>query len=250
MTKLEWVQTDPNIWRSVDGRYVIVAQTLPEKPPRTVYQARRIDQAMAKAYPESGSMGFLLKESPWCWNEENSVHSAEAACERDLFLLTHPGTFNVPQDYPAVALSTFWWPSGNTGGRGALALVWKDGHLVVQLVGMHRRDEDSTEAGEYTEIDLTELGLVADPTALPTTKDHGPGPCTGCGAKAGKPHKDHCSHARCLVTGQQRLLCVYFGGSPAAGVEAVATNSQEEFERYFKTPTGHDCGSDIWRGEG
>jgi hypothetical protein len=64
-------------------------------------------------------------------------------------------------------------------------------------------------------------------------------------------HTARCSHARCLVTGQQRLLCVYFGGSPVAGLTALNTGRRQdmdEFEAFFKTPTGHDCGQDIWRG--
>jgi len=58
-----------------------------------------------------------------------------------------------------------------------------------------------------------------------------------------------CEIALCQVTGQQRLLCHYFGGSPAAGVEALTTGKQDEFEAYFKTPTGHDCGQDLWQGQ-
>ncbi|MEU5565512.1 hypothetical protein [Micromonospora musae] len=92
---------------------------LPERPVRTVYQARRIDDVTAAAYPTRENLGFLLEESPWQWNSENSensVHSAAAACERNLFRLTH--SFNVPDDYLAVALSGFWWPRDG-GGRGA-----------------------------------------------------------------------------------------------------------------------------------
>lgn len=249
MTELTWVETERGrVWRSACARYVIVAHTLGERPPRTMYQARRVDEMTAQAYPTRGDMGFLLEECCWCWNTENSLYSAEAVCERDRWALEHPGAFNVPDNHPAVALSTFWWPSGRSGDRGALAVVWKDDRLVVQLIGMGRHDEE-TRPGEYTEIDLTELGVVADRSALPMTTDHGPGPCTGCGAKVGKPHDELCSHARCLATGQQRLLCTYFGGSPVAGIEAVRTSAQEEFDRYFKTPTGHDCGHDLWKGE-
>jgi hypothetical protein len=247
---LTWLETDAGrVWRSVCGRYAIVAQTLPECPPRTVYQARRVDEMTARAYPQRGDLGILLQETPWCWNIDNSVHSAEAICERDRWMLAHPGAFHVPEDHPAVALATFWWPQGRTGGRGALSVVWKDNRLVAQVIGMHRTSEDAVAVGEYTEIDLTELGVTADPTTLATTTEHGPGPCSNCGAKVDTPHGECCERALCKVTGRQRLLCRYFGSSPTAGVEAMLTNTQVEFERYFKAPTGHDCGHDLWRGE-
>lgn len=245
MTEFQWVNSQPGVWRSLCGRYAIVTVALPERPARTVYQARRIDQATATAYPTRGDLGILLEESPWQWNRDNSVHSAEAVCGRDLFRLTH--SFSVPEDHPAVALSGFWWPRGG-GGRGALALVWHDDRLVVQILGMSRADADNVEVGEYTSIDLTALGIHAAPAALPTVTDHGT-QCAGCNVKAGSPHGAHCSHARCLASGGQRLMCRVFGGSPTAGIEAVQTgSSQEEFERYFKTPTGHDCGRDVYSG--
>jgi hypothetical protein len=129
-------------------------------------------------------------------------------------------------------------------------VVSRDGRLVAQVLGMVRHDDSGFVAEPWTEIDLTELGLrAADGAELATTTDHGPEACHNCGAKPGRPHERLCSTARCLITGQQRLLCTYFGDSPAAGVEAVLTNSQAEFEEFFKTPTGHDCGQDLHRGE-
>ncbi|HKT04968.1 MAG TPA: hypothetical protein VJT31_36090 [Rugosimonospora sp.] len=250
MSTLTWVDTDPGqVWRSLCGRYAIVAQTLPERPPRIVYQARRVDEMTARAEPERGDLGILLEETPWCWNTQNGVHSAEAICERDAWKLTHPGSLNVPDDHPSVALATFWWPHNGAGSRGALSVAWKNGRLVAQVIGMYRTGVDGVGVGEYTEIDLSDLGITADPATLPTTTDHGPARCPGCGAKVGRPHTEHCERARCQVTGQQRLLCLYFGGSPTAGVQAVLTNTQAEFEEYFKTPTGHDCGEDPWCGE-
>lgn len=72
--------------------------------------------------------------------------------------------------------------------------------------------------------------------------------CGNCGATDGQPHGEGCSFARCLVTGQQRLQCEIFGGSPIAGALALASGGdQREFEDYFKADTGHDCGQDIYR---
>jgi hypothetical protein len=236
------------VWRTRDGRYAIVAQALPENPPRTVYQARKIDESMARAYPLRRDLGYLLEESPWCRIEDNSVHSAEAVIERDAFSSAHQTS--VPEDHPAVVLSRFWWPVSNGTDRGALAVTLKDGDLVAQVLGMSRRDDTGFEPGTYTEINLTELGLVPRPgTALRVTTDHGPEPCPNCGAKVGDPHREMCSIARCQVTEGQRLICTYFGGSPAAGVEALTTGRQDEFEEYFKTPAGHDCGQDTWTGK-
>lgn len=246
---VEWVETDRGqIWRSVDGRYAIVAHTLTENPPRTVYQARKIDESMARADPLRGYLGNLLGESPWRWNSENSVHSAQAVVERDAFCSAH--NTSVPEDHPAVALSPFWWPISSGTSRAALAVVWKDGQLVAQVLGMVRHDDSGFVPGEWTEINLTALGLAPrEDVELATTTEH-PAPCSNCGATVGQRHTAECSFAKCQVTGQQRLLCTSLGGSPVAGFEAVATNSsQGEFDQYFKTPTGHECGDDIWTGD-
>lgn len=243
---LTWLETDPDqVWRSTCGRYAIVAHTLPENPPRRQFQARRIDDAMAAAYPERGDLGYLIEESPWCWNRENSVHSAQAVCERHAYAASQDRQF--PEDFPAVALERF-----GPGYGEALAIVQEeDGRVVARLLHMALETrEEGFVPRPFQEIDLTALGLVpGEGVQLATTTDHGPGPCGNCGVKVGQPHLRSCSFAKCQVTGQQRLLCTYFGGSPVAGMEAVATRSQEEFERYFKTPPGHDCGQDIWRGK-
>lgn len=245
---MNWLATEPGIWRSADGRYAIVAQALPENPPRTVYQARKVDEAMARAYPERGDLGYLLEESPWCWNEDNSVHSAEAVIERDAFTSAHDTS--VPEDHPAAALSRFWWPISKGTSRGALAVTVRDGEVVAQVLGMARHDDSGFEPEPWTEISLTGLGLVPAPgAAISVTTDHGPEPCPNCGAKVGDPHDAMCSIARCEVTGGQRLMCTYFGGSPLAGMEALSTGRQAEFEDYFKTPAGHDCGQDAWQGD-
>lgn len=244
---LTWIETEPGkLWRSLDGQYAIMAVTLPESPPTTEYHVRKIDPMVASAYPTRGTLGVLLESSPWLWSRENSVHSAEAIANRDAFSSAHDRS--IPADHPAVALVPFWWPISNGTSRGALAVSWKDGQLVAQVLGMTRDGDEGFVPAEWTDINLTELGLVPAPgTELATRTDH-PRPCRNCGAKVGQEHKERCEVARCLVTGQQRLLCIDFGGSPIAGAEAVYTNSQDEFEEFFKTPTGHDCGRDVWRG--
>lgn len=245
---LTWVETDAGqVWRSTCGRYAIVAHTLPETPPKVEYQARRIDQAMAAAYPERGTLGHTLETSPWCWNNENSVHSAQAVCERDAYTLANHAPF--PKDYPAIDLERF-----GPGYSEALVLVQEDGELIVRrmYMGLHTHEEGFVPESSNTAINLTALGLAPrEGVELAATTDHGPDPCGNCGVKVGQPHDESCSFAKCKVTGGQRLLCSTFGGSPIAGIFTVATGgSQQEFEDYFKTPTDHDCGQDIYLGPG
>lgn len=244
---LTWVETDAGrVWRSTCGRYAIVALTLPENPPKVEYLARRIDPSMAAAYPERNTLGFLLESSPWCWNDENSVRSAQAVCERDAYSLAHRRPF--PEDYPAIAMERF-----GQGWDEALLIVCEDGELVARHMHMALRthEEGFVPQLSRTEINLTALGLVpGEGVELQMRTDHDTDRCGTCGVKVGQPHNDTCSFARCLVTRGQRLMCTYFGGSPTAGVMTVATGgSQQEFEDYFKTPTGHDCGQDIYLGE-
>ncbi len=160
---LTWLETDPGVWRSTDGRYAIVAHVLPENPPRTVYQARKIGQEMAQAYPAGEDLGYLLEETPWCWCAENDADSAEAIVEQDAFASAHSAS--VPEDYPAVALSRFRWPISRGTSRGALVVARKDGGFVAQIVGMSRHGDSGFAPEPYTEINLTELGLIPQPGA-------------------------------------------------------------------------------------
>jgi hypothetical protein len=185
---LTWTKTHPGVWRSTDGRYAIVAQTLPESPPRVVYQVRKVDPQMARAYPRSNTLGYLLEETDSCWNTDDNVFSAQAACERDAWCDAHADTRHVPHGYPAVALRHFYWPIERDGTtRAALTLAWKDDARVAQVVGMVRRDDSGFVPATFAEINLTELGLVAgNPTAgMPPTNDRG-GP-DGDPDEAGEP---------------------------------------------------------------
>jgi hypothetical protein len=243
---LTWRETIPGqVWRSTCGRYAIVAHTLPENPPHVEYVARKIDPSMARAYPKRHTLGFFLGTSPWCWNRENEVHSAQAQCEQDAYCSAQDRQF--PADFPAVALERF-----GAGYREALVIAWEDGDLVARVMhmGLRTHKEGFVPQKSNTVINLTGLGLVPrDGVQLDTVTEHDVDRCGNCGVKFGQAHDDGCSFAKCLVTGQQRLLCSTFGGSPTAGIIALATGgSQQEFDDYFKTPTGHDCGRDVYLG--
>jgi hypothetical protein len=154
---LTWIETDPGqIWRSLDGRYAIMAVTLPENPPHVEYHVRKVDPNMAAAYPTRGTLGVLLESTPWLWNDENSVHSAQAIAERDAWSDAHWRSRNVTEDYPAEAVKPFYWPISNGCIKGGLVVERVDGRLVARVVGMGRHD-DEYEPGTYAEIDLTEL---------------------------------------------------------------------------------------------
>lgn len=194
---MSWVEMEQGVWRSTNGLYAIVRQVLPERPPRTVWQARKVDQLMDRAHPGRGDLGCLLEESPWGWCSQNDVCSAEAAIEYDAFASAHETS--VPEDHPAIAMSRFWWPVSGGTKRGALVVTRNGDELVAQVVGMSRHDDTGFVPDAYTQISLTGLGLVPRPGAtVAVTTDHGPAPCHMCNAKAGQPHGPMCSLARCL----------------------------------------------------
>lgn len=151
---LVWTETSPGrLWRTPDGQFLIMAVDLPEpaydsRPGRrVVYQARWVSEVYrGKVVTDASQLtSILLGESHSCWYADGGFDSAEGACERKAWALARPGVFNVPEDHAAAALSHFWWPIGDTGGRGALAVVWKGDRLVAQVLGMSRLDDDQTQ---------------------------------------------------------------------------------------------------------
>lgn len=256
MEPLTWQEfAARKLWRTPDGQYLIMALTLPETQSgrsSAVYQVRWVDPVTRAAYPDRLNWGILIRECFWLWNTEDRVNSAEAEANRHAWFLANAEGFSVPEDTPAAALAHFYWPISKGTTRGALAIVWKDGQLVAQVLGMSRHDDETTRIGTYVEIDLTAIGVRADERDTPTLTEHLP-QCAGCGAKAGSPHGEYCDQARCLVTGDQRSKCRIFGDASTAGMLTVATGgSQKEFETYFRNDAGHDCGHDcgqeIYRG--
>jgi hypothetical protein len=153
MTRLSditaWAQTRPGLWRSLDGRYAIVGTVLPEdRPdPTPVYTLRKIDPASARAHP--GTLGHFLAE-------EYSLGQAQQCAERDAYCQAHAEDMSVPDDFPCVALTRFWWPISAGTTRGALAVVRTGDQVFVQVIGMSRKT-GAFEPAVYAETDVTRL---------------------------------------------------------------------------------------------
>lgn len=152
---LVWVEIEQGkTWRSIDGRYAIVAVTLPETPPHTEYLVRKIDPAMAAAYPSRQTLGYHI-------DIELDINAAKATAERDAWADAHWDTRSVPEDLPSVALERFFWPISNGTNRAGLAVVKENGRLYARVVGMCREGEDDPHfvVGTFAEIDLDDAVL-------------------------------------------------------------------------------------------
>jgi hypothetical protein len=148
-----WVDIQPGLWRSLDGRYVILHAVLPEDRPEPTetYTLRHLDRQMAAAYP--GTLGSFVAEA-------YSLHAAQQEAERHAWERAQGGACHVPADFPALRLERFFWPISEGTSRAALAIVRENGRVLARVVGMSRGDADAYEPGTYAEIDLT--GLLTD----------------------------------------------------------------------------------------
>lgn len=68
--------------------------------------------------------------------------------------------------------------------------------------------------------------------------------CPKCPAEIGQPHTAHCPVARCLHTGEQRLMHWAFGPRRIAVTARIA-----DVVMVTEDEDNHDCGSDLWTGE-
>jgi hypothetical protein len=146
---LMWVETKPGLWHSIDGKYVIVRTVLPEDRPNPAecYTLRKFDPASVAAYP--GNLGYFR-------TEENTLQAAQEAAERDAYCDAHRAEMSVSEDYPALALTRFFWPIDHDGiTRGALAIV-RDGERVVARIVSMARPEGPFEPVVYAEIDFAD----------------------------------------------------------------------------------------------
>jgi hypothetical protein len=70
--------------------------------------------------------------------------------------------------------------------------------------------------------------------------------CQDCGAHPGDPHDEDCDTARCLRTGQQRIMC----GFRPVMVPGEFPALSEPLDVVPDAPhPGEDCGQDIWTGQ-
>jgi hypothetical protein len=195
---LTWIDTEPDLWRSVDGRYVIVSTVLPERraDATRVFTLRKIDAASRTAYPPGWTCGYFVDES-------YSLHEAQAAAERDSWVEAQGAARNVPADYPAAALKRFYWPISQGTSMGALAIVREGNRLVARVVGMGRRSSDVYEPGVFAELDLSALPEDGEPTVADLQLLE----CGGCMAVPSTAHGQDCDHAHCPECGEQWIMC-------------------------------------------
>ena len=145
---LTWTETRPGLWRSADGRYVILRAELPEdRERRTVtYTLRKIDPASARAYP--GTLGYFR-------TERYSLEEAKSAAATDAYCEAHANERSIPEDYPSLALARFFWPISEGVTRAGLAVCRDGDRITARVVGM-ARGEDAFEPVTYAEIDITD----------------------------------------------------------------------------------------------
>ena len=158
---LIWIQVGRSQWFSEGGRYVILHSVLPELGEATeIYTVRKRDPASARANPST--LGYHLAE---CY----TLRAAQQEADRDNWSDAQGKARHVPETYPALALSRFYWPISSGITLAGLAIVRRDGKLYVQVVGMSRGDDpgqfpaDHYRPGIYAEIELTPE-LLAKPT--------------------------------------------------------------------------------------
>ena len=146
-----WDQIPSGVWRSTDGKYVIVRIELPGEAPHlaTVYLLRKIDPAMAEVYPYT--IGYSLGEH----GEHHSLDDAQRSADNDDNHTRHAKANTEALDaLPADTVSRFWWPISNGTTRGALTLTREGNRMVARVVGMGRTEGEHWEPGTYTEASL------------------------------------------------------------------------------------------------
>ena len=142
---LTWTEPEPGLWRSTDGRYAILKTALPGPLPNVIYTLRKIDPASARAYP--GTVGYFRAER-WSLSEARRTAATDAYCD------DHGAERHVPKDYPALALTRFFWPISEGTTRAALAISRDGDRVVARVIGM-ARGEDAFEPAVYAEIDIS-----------------------------------------------------------------------------------------------
>lgn len=68
--------------------------------------------------------------------------------------------------------------------------------------------------------------------------------CHDCGAQPGTAHDENCDVARCLLTGQQRLVCQAMADE---GLDVPGPTG--EMVHIPASHPGEDCRGDVWTGE-
>jgi hypothetical protein len=228
---LTWLEMTANLWRSVDGRYIIVGSVLPEwRPdPTQIYTLRKIDAASRDAYPQNWTCGCFVEET-------YGLDAAKRAAELDAWSEAQGVARHVPKDYPAVAVKRFFWPISTGTSKGALAIVRDGDRLLARVVGMGRGEDDRYQPGIFAEIDLTNLPADGATTVADLKLDE----CPGCMAEPGTPHGAGCDHAACPDCGNQLNGCEHTPDRPALwrGIDEQAVVARDL--DWWTTATGVD----------
>lgn len=148
MTQM-WIDVKPGLWRSIDGRYVILRTVLPEERPtqKEIFTLRKLDPEMVKAHP--GTLGYFIAEA-------YTLDGAKRSAANDAWRDAQGTDRHVPEDLPALELARFFWPISAGTTQAGLAVVCEGGRIFARVVGMSRKDE-RYEPGTYAEIDITGL---------------------------------------------------------------------------------------------
>jgi hypothetical protein len=137
---LTWTRTRPGEWHSGCGRYLILRGYLPGG--MTVFNLRGLDHGC-------GPGGYFI-------TERYGIGEIMQAAGTHAYAAEHGAERNVPPDFPALAMTRFFWPISGGTTRAALVITQAGGRTVARVVGMCRGD-DAYQPGVYAEIDLTAL---------------------------------------------------------------------------------------------
>lgn len=167
--KLWWHKVYPTVWRSGCGRFAIVHVRLPqfpEGPGSHVYLVRRISphRPARGRYAPLADLGYHL-------DQELTLGEAMITADRWAWKDDQGSDCHVPEDYPALAMETFYWPITHTARQGtsrAALTVERDdaGCLVAKVVGMTRGPDHRYRVGIWAHMDLTDV-LAGQDITLP-----------------------------------------------------------------------------------
>ena len=122
---LTWTRTRPGEWHSGCGRYLILRGYLPGG--MTVFNLRGLDHGC-------GPGGYFI-------TERYGIGEIMQAAGTHAYAAEHGAERNVPPDFPALAMTRFFWPI--SGGTTRAALV------ITQAGGLTSTPRSTTPCGPW-----------------------------------------------------------------------------------------------------